>query len=234
MSEHAPALPRLSPGENLRDAARQALEAALVSGRLQPGLVYSVPSLAEGLGVSATPVREAMLDLASDGLVVSVRNKGFRVCEPTPHQLDDLVATRALLEIPTVVTLSLTLDAGRVRRIEALRPVARRIVEAAGRDDLVAYVEADTRFHLGLLAEAGNDALVDVVRRLRARSRLLGLAAMAQDGQLLRQAREHEELLDVVLSGDGAATESAMRKHLRDVRGESADDRRLGVAVPGQ
>ncbi|MFF4607591.1 GntR family transcriptional regulator, partial [Streptomyces sp. NPDC001339] len=62
--------------ERLRDQVSHALRAALISGELRPGVVYSAPTLAGDFGISATPVREAMLDLAREGLVEPVRNKG--------------------------------------------------------------------------------------------------------------------------------------------------------------
>src|ERR1700754_2820324 len=87
---------------SLREQVSEALRAALVSGELRAGGVYSAPGLAERFGVSATPVREAMLDLAKAGLVEAVPNKGFRVTELTERGLDEDTAIRALLEPPTV------------------------------------------------------------------------------------------------------------------------------------
>ena len=74
---------------SLREQVTSALRAAVISGEMRPGVVYSAPSLAARFRVSATPVREALLDLVKEGLVVSVRNKGFRVTEVTDRQLDD-------------------------------------------------------------------------------------------------------------------------------------------------
>jgi DNA-binding GntR family transcriptional regulator len=68
---------------SLRDQVRRSLEAAMIAGELLPGQLYSAPSLGERFGVSATPVREAMHDLAKDGFVVAERNRGFRVLEIT-------------------------------------------------------------------------------------------------------------------------------------------------------
>ncbi len=68
---------------NLRGQAVEMLRASIVAGELEPGEIYSAPALAERLGVSATPVREAMLDLAKDGLVEPVRNRGFRIVSST-------------------------------------------------------------------------------------------------------------------------------------------------------
>ncbi|MGW3070717.1 GntR family transcriptional regulator, partial [Streptomyces sp. NPDC001130] len=198
-----------------RERVADALRAALIAGELRPGEVYSAPSLAARFGVSATPVREAMLDLVKEGLVATVPNKGFRVTAVSDKQLDEYTHIRALIEIPTVAALARTAD--RVS-LEALRPAAREIVSAAAAGDLIAYVEADTRFHLGLLALAGNTHLVEVVADLRGRSRLYGLTALVQAGRLLASAEEHLQLLDALLERDEKAVHAIMTRHLGHVR----------------
>ncbi|MFF8996531.1 GntR family transcriptional regulator [Streptomyces achromogenes] len=216
------ALPRLGGRRSsYRERVADALRAALIAGELRPGEVYSAPSLAARFGVSATPVREAMLDLAKEGLVDTVPNKGFRVTVVSDRQLDEYTQIRALIEIPTVVDLARTAD--RVS-LEALRPAAREIVVAAAAGGLIAYVEADTRFHLGLLALAGNAHLVEVVADLRKRSRLYGLTALVQAGRLLASAEEHLELLDALLERDEQAVHAVMTRHLGHVRGLWAAD----------
>ncbi|MFB8180350.1 GntR family transcriptional regulator [Streptomyces sp. NPDC055966] len=221
-----PALPRLGGRRSsYRERVADALRAALIAGELRPGEVYSAPSLAARFGVSATPVREAMLDLAKEGLVDTVPNKGFRVTAVSDRQLDEYTHVRALIEIPTVAALARTAD--RVS-LEALRPAAREIVTAAAAGDLIAYVEADTRFHLGLLALAGNAHLVEVVADLRGRSRLYGLTALVRAGRLLASAQEHLELLDALLERDERSVHEIMTRHLGHVRslwaaGEDSD-----------
>ncbi|MFF9172684.1 GntR family transcriptional regulator [Streptomyces sp. NPDC014793] len=213
----APALPRLGGRRSsYRERVADALRAALIAGELRPGQVYSAPSLAARFGVSATPVREAMLDLAKEGLVDTVPNKGFRVTAVSERQLDEYTHVRALIETPTVEELARTAD--RVS-LEALRPAAREIVAAAAAGDLIAYVEADNRFHLGLLALAGNAHLVEVVADLRGRSRLYGLTSLVEAGRLLASAEEHLELLDALLERDEKAVREIMTRHLGHVRG---------------
>lgn len=209
-------LPSVAPRTSLREQVGDALRAALVSGALRPGVVYSAPGLAERFGVSATPVREAMLDLAKAGLVEAVPNKGFRVTELTERDLDEYTAIRALLEPPTVA--SVAAHAPR-ERIEELRPLAEAIVAAAVRRDVLAYVEADNAFHLALLALAGNGHLVEVVRDLRYRSRLYGVPGLAERDELEPSARQHVELLDLVASGDADAAAAFTTAHLRHIRG---------------
>jgi DNA-binding GntR family transcriptional regulator len=215
--QHIPDLPVLGGRKpSHRERVADALRAALIAGELRPGEVYSAPGLAARFGVSATPVREAMLDLVREGLVDTVPNKGFRVTAVSEKQLDEFGHIRSLIEIPTTVGLATTADPA---ALEALRPVAEEVVTSAAAGDLVAYVEADLRFHLGLLALAGNDHLVEVVRDLRRRSRLYGLTALVEAGRLQASAEEHLELLDALLARDEDAVREVMTRHLGHVRG---------------
>lgn len=209
-------LPTVSERQSLREQVAHALRAALITGEMRPGMVYSAPVLAAQFGVSATPVREAMLDLAKEGLVEAVRNKGFRVTELSDRDLDELTEIRRLIEVPTVAQLA---DAGRAPSFETLRPLAQAIVDAAERGDLLAYVDADIRFHLDLLALAGNSRLVEVVRDLRNRARLYGLSSLHRRGALTDSAREHLTLLALLSEGDASGAERLMRDHIRHVRG---------------
>ncbi len=218
--ETRPSLLAFAPRQNLREQVAEALRSALVAGQLRPGVVYSAPTLAEQFGVSATPVREAMLDLAKEGLVEAVRNRGFRITALTERDLDEYTEIRLLLEPPTVGQVAATAAKD---DIEALRPLAQDIVDAAAERDILSYVKADTIFHLALLKLAGNDHLVEVVRDLRHRSRLYGVSALAGQDKLLPSAREHLDILDVVLSGDAAAAEKLTRHHLQHIRGIWAD-----------
>ncbi|MGI5459585.1 GntR family transcriptional regulator [Streptomyces sp. CA-249302] len=209
-----PALGGRSP--NYRERVVDVLRAALISGELRPGQVYSAPALAPRLGVSATPVREAMLELVKEGMVEIVPNKGFRVSVLSEQQLDEYTHIRSLIEIPTTVGLAATADPA---DLKALRATAMECVTSAGKGDLIAYVEADLNFHLGLLALAGNEHLVEVVRDLRRRSRLYGLTALVESGRLEASAREHLELLDALLARDAEKTREVMTRHLGHVRG---------------
>lgn len=212
-------LPSLESRRSMRSQVIHALRAALVTGQMQPGAVYSAPTLAAQFGVSPTPVREAMVELAKEGLVTVVPNKGFRVRELSERELDEITAIRLLLEVPVTASLAGTLGAD---RLAELRPMAQAIVDLAAAKDLVAYVEADRQFHLSLLAAAGNQQLVDLVGELRARSRLLGLGPLADTGELAANAVEHVDLLDLIEAGDAAGVEALMRVHIGHVRGRWA------------
>ena len=206
----------LATRRSYREGVVEVLRAALVSGQMKPGRLYSAPTLAGQLGVSATPVREAMSELAAQGMVEVVRNRGFRVRELSDVELDEITQLRQLIEVPTTAALARSCDPD---AIDAIRPLAASIETAARRGDLIGYIEADRRFHLALLALAGNRQLVDVVDRLRAKARLYGIRELAERGLLIRSAQEHAAILDHLVAHDVEGTERLMRRHLGHVRG---------------
>lgn len=225
MSSHGvTGLPEIGERVSLRERVAESLRAALVSGRMAPGTTYSIPALAEQFGVSATPVREAMLDLVNEGIVAPVPNKGFRVVELTEEELDQVTELRRLLEVPTVRDLAGRMSASSLKRLRAL---ASAVHDAAQRGDVVAYVESDRELHLALLAEAGNPRLVEMVGRLRDQSRLYGLEQLAADGVLVDSAAEHVRLIEALESGDRRAAEKVMAHHLDHVRGIWASRREV-------
>src|SRR5579862_6729020 len=87
---------------NLREEAVEVLRAAILGGELEPGSIHSAVGLAELMGVSPTPVREAMLELARSGLVEVLPNRGFRVTVVDDRDLDEIAELRKLLEVPAL------------------------------------------------------------------------------------------------------------------------------------
>jgi DNA-binding GntR family transcriptional regulator len=181
--------------------------------------VYSAPQLAERFGVSVTPVREALLELVRDGLLVAVRNRGFRVVDPDPAELDAVGEVRLLLEPEAAALAAQRPTDLRTAAEGGLREAARRVVEAAAAGDAAGHVQADRAFHAALLELAGNPVLAETVLRLRDRSRLYGSGQVAP-GTLEQAAAEHYELLDLVAAGDAPAARAAMTAHVRHVRRE--------------
>ncbi|MGH3168320.1 MAG: GntR family transcriptional regulator, partial [Trebonia sp.] len=187
----------VSRASSLRDQVTDALRAALIAGRMRPGIVYSAPVLATMLGVSPTPVREAMQELVKEGLVEVARNRGFQVAAVTERELDELAAIRQLIEVPTMGAVAEARDQSMDGEFTRLRQVARDLEAAAEAEDLVSYMRLDTEFHASFLALHGNTELVTVVRGLRSRSRLYGLESLARAGNLVTSTREHRQMIDL-------------------------------------
>ncbi len=202
--------------ENLRTKVESSLAAAIISGELEQGVLVTVPALAAQFAVSATPVREAMLDLEKRGFVESVKNKGFRVTTVSTQDLREIVTIRKWLEAPAMRIVAEHLKGA---PLDAYRTLADRIVANVEQVDFRGYLAADTAFHLALLELTGNRRLVDIVAELRRQTRMTGLVGLKNTEMLHRSAHEHHELLDLLGVGDGPAAEQLMVRHVGHVLG---------------
>lgn len=214
--ETTPLIRNLGERLSVRDRVTEALREAMVAGTMKPDTVYSAPALAQLLGVSATPVREAMIDLVREGHVEAIRNRGYRVVPISDDDLDDIIDMRTLLEVPTVARVA---EVATLAQISALRPIAAEVDRTAAEGLLREHITADNAFHLGLLAIAGNRMVVNEVRRLRGLTRLSALQEMYDDGRLRQTAAEHGQLLDLIEAGDSRGASQLMARHLGHARG---------------
>ncbi|MFF1474102.1 GntR family transcriptional regulator [Streptomyces mirabilis] len=200
---------------SVRGQILDALRTALVAGELAPGQVYSAPVLGERFGVSATPVREAMQQLALEGAVEVVPNRGFRVVRRGTRELAELAEIRALLEVPVVLRLARTVPAARWAE---LRPLAEAAARAASAGCRATYAECDRAFHHAMLALAGNDQLVQIADDLHRRAQwpLVGGPVPRGRADLMADAAEHLALLDALTAQDLPAVQSVVREHFAD------------------
>jgi DNA-binding GntR family transcriptional regulator len=201
---------------NLREEAVQVLRAGILGGELAPGSIHSAVGLAEQLGVSPTPVREAMLELARSGLVEVLPNRGFRVTVVDDQDLDEICAVRLALEVQALgPVIALASDA----QLAALRAPLQELESAASRRDVSGFLVADRRFHLDMLALARNRRLLAIVAELRDQARITGMQSLAAAGVLEATASEHRPILDAVIARDVDAAQSLMAAHLKNTRG---------------
>jgi DNA-binding GntR family transcriptional regulator len=200
-------------GDRTTLAARalDGLRAAIVAGRLAAGERYSVGALAAELGVSRTPVREALLALERQGLVRFERNKGVRILAPSAADLEEVFALRLLLEVPAARRA-----AGRLAPagLDDLDAALAAMEEAAAAGDEAAFMAHDQRFHALLLAAAGSPRLVAAVGQLRDHVRSAGASTVGRSRDLHAIHAEHVAIRDAVRAGDPAAAAAAMRAHL--------------------
>lgn len=208
---------------SLRDQALETLRQAIVSGEIRAGELHSATVVAKRLGVSVSPVREAMLTLVHEGILEPVRNRGFRVNEVAEDDLREIIELRLWLEIPAMVEL-----AGRpeelVDELPGLYELSAEIDQLAADGDPVGFLVRDREFHLRLLALHGNGRLVDSVAVLRDQTRLYGIPHLARAGRLVETAAEHGQMLEAIEAGDPTRVAEIMRLHLSHVTGEWAGD----------
>lgn len=211
---------------SLRGEAVRRIRAAIIYGEIAPREIHSGAVLAARMGVSVTPVREALLELTNRGMVEQVRNRGFRVVEHTAADLDAALELRELVEVPMLTRLAGAVDGADA---EHLRGIVEAGVAAARRNDTPAFLDLDRTFHLGLLARAGNPRVVDVVDQVLDHLRLARFAE--EHDALVPVAQGHGAILAAIVSGDRTAVEAAARAHLALTRTawESSSRRTAGA-----
>jgi DNA-binding GntR family transcriptional regulator len=196
--------------ESLAAKVVQTVHGAIVSGELAPGSIYSVNRLAEQLAVSRTPVREAMIKLAAQGMVRFEKNRGIRILQASPQDIEEVFSLRLLLEVPAAARSTALFTAADRRR---LRQAYNAMQKAADAGDEPQMMMQDRTFHGLLLKGTGNLRLAKVVNELRDSVLLRGVTSPPLRS-LPEIVQEHEPILVSVEQGDAAGAAQAMRDHL--------------------
>jgi DNA-binding GntR family transcriptional regulator len=214
MPEKLMALPldRLSaPPASLTDQAVSAIRQAIREGALVPGQLYSAYQIADYLGVSRSPVREALMRLAESGMVSFERNRGFRIVVPGPRDIAEVFQLRLLLEVPAARQAASAASAELVSGLRAEFDAMRR---ASADHDEPVFMRHDQRLHALIVAATGNSRVVKVVDGLRDLTRLVGASTVDRSRDLDDILAEHLPILDAIAAGDGAAAGRAMADHI--------------------
>lgn len=202
----------LSVNQSLREQTLVILRQGLVTGEIEVGVIYSAAAVASRLGVSTSPVREAMVTLVSEGLMESVRNRGYRVVPLSDEDRREIYQLRLLLEPPAMSILA-SEARSHTAALEDLRGAAEATVERARDGDLLGHLEADRNFHLALMQLVGNRHLTDFVMKLRDQTRRYSIRSLPPQ-QLVANAEEHFELLTAIIEGNPQGAEDVMMRHL--------------------
>jgi DNA-binding GntR family transcriptional regulator len=200
-----------SSRESLASQVYRALLEAIVVGELAPGSLHSVGKLAERIGVSRSPVREALITLADQGMVVFERNRGVRIQQTTAHDLEEVFSLRLLLEVPAAFRAAQQMQADDVQRLaEALGTVE----EFAAAPTVRAQQELDFGFHRVILDAAGNRRLTAVIDNLWTHQRLRGVSTAGRTREPADIHHDHERIYRGIADGDAKGAAVAMRDHL--------------------
>jgi DNA-binding GntR family transcriptional regulator len=192
----------------------------IASGQLKPGEQLVEARLAAELGVSKTPVREALIRLQRDGLVEIEPYRGARVLQPSPGDVREILELRRLLECHIARELAAQ------RPAEVLRALGDSI--ARGREALEAGDEARvadslTEFSDVMTEACGNRRLANVLDELRSVLLLIGTSALRAPGREARSLEQHEQILAALDDGDPAAAAAATEAHILSVEHDSID-----------
>lgn len=215
-------------GATLADRVYREVRGRLLEGEVPQDRFFREQGLSEEIGVSRTPVREALARLASEGFLERIPHRGFRVPDESLSRLLELYPIVAALEVLAGRLAFPGLDAG---DLEELRRINGRLREAVEAGDVAAAVDRNDRFHALIAERSGNERLGRLLEDLRAQLRRLETWYYSDPSHGERSVREHRELVDALAEGRRDRALEILEGNMRLTRREllrelgRADDR---------
>ncbi|MER5773104.1 GntR family transcriptional regulator [Streptomyces sp. NPDC002039] len=204
-------MPSAATAVTAADRVYRHVKQGVLDRRFEGGLLLTEGEVAEAVGVSRTPVREALLRLETEGLLKLYPKKGALVLPVSVQEIADVIETRLLVEEFTA-RKAVPAPPALLDRLAALIVEQRRHA-AAG--DLVALMAADRGFHAEIVRHAGNQILCRLYDQLRDRQLRMGVALLhSHPERVERTLVEHTEILDALRSGNADTAAAAVRAHV--------------------
>ncbi len=201
----------LDPTRHAAPQVLEALRAAIVSLELAPGSALDRAELAQRFGVSQTPVRDALIRLSEEGLVVIRAQSATQVSRIDVPAAREAHVLRRSVEIEIARLLALAPDAAVIR---SLRTQVARQAELAARQDYAGFIAADKEFHRLMYVAAGLPRLWGVVTRMSGHTDRLRLLHVPADGKAESIQAGHLAILEAIEAGQVEAAQQAVREHL--------------------
>ncbi len=197
----------------LRELVLDAIRSAIMSGILQPRERLMEIQMAEELGVSRTPIREALRKLELEGFIVMVPRKGAYVADLSFKDIADVFEIRAALE-----GLAAGLAAERITE-EELEDMERLLVEkreAITQNDIGKLVEVDTKFHELMYKASRNERLSSIISNLREQIQRFRLTSLSFPGRMKESLDEHKKIVEAIQSRDSQIARHVAQEHIEN------------------
>lgn len=197
---------------SLKELAVQSIKKAIFDRKLEPGVLYSDVAIAKTLGISKTPVREALIDLASRSLMVHEPRKGFKIRQLTEEDVRNLYDYREMLESAVISRLVPRITP---QETENLGHILTERKKAGKSTSQMSSIMADRLFHLRLAELCGNPYLLNAIQQVRDLCDLAGVRSLQTIGRTDEAQREHEALFEMIKRRSINGARHAMEDHLR-------------------
>lgn len=195
----------------LRDVVFNTLRQEILTGKMKPGERLMEIHLANKLGVSRTPIREAIRKLELEGLVIMIPRRGAEVAQITWKNLKDVLEVRRALD---VLAIELACERMPQEGIGSLYKACETFEAATKTQDTRKIAEADVAFHDIIVASTGNNRLIQLVNNLAEQMYRYRFEYLKDDSQHRMLVREHQEMYQSILNGDKAAAANVVKKHI--------------------
>lgn len=205
-------LGRLLPAPSLKEMALATIKEAMFSKKLEQEVMYTEAALTSELGISRTPVREALIHLASRGLITYFPRKGFKIKRLTEKDVENLFELRLALELAVIRHITPTLTKASLAEIEKARAQYGKAVQTR---DPIESIQANMTFHACLAELTENSYLINALDEIRDLTNLAGLRSLEVGSRTGEALEEHERIVAELKrrSLNGALRE--MEAHIR-------------------
>ena len=195
----------------LRDVVFNTLRQAILRGEMEPGERLMEIQLAQKLGVSRTPIREAIRKLELEGLVIMIPRKGAEVAHITEKDMKDVLEVRSTLE---ELVVELAIKNVTDEKIEELKCANKVFESAIVSKDAVNIVEADVKFHDILYSMTNNARLIQIINNLREQMYRYRVEYLKNNDVYEQLVEEHELLIQAVIKHDKAQAKDIICRHI--------------------
>lgn len=195
----------------LRDVVFNTLRQEILTGKMKPGERLMEIHLANKLGVSRTPIREAIRKLELEGLVIMIPRKGAEVAQISWKSLKDVLEVRRALD---VLAIELACERMAAEQLEALYKACEGFEEATKTKDTRKIAEADVAFHDIIVASTGNQRLIQLVNNLSEQMYRYRFEYIKDSSQHQTLVEEHKEMYRSIQSKDKKAAAGVVKKHI--------------------
>ncbi|MDF9787890.1 GntR family transcriptional regulator [Polynucleobacter sphagniphilus] len=195
----------------LYEEVAERLREQIFAHQMAPGSWVDEQSLALQLGISRTPMREAIKVLAAEGLITMYMNRGAYVTEVDRRDLEQIFTVLSLLEGQAAKETALRATEDQLTELDNLH---HRLEKAAADRDLDQFFEINVKFHELIQGIAGNRWMNNTIADLRKVLKLQRRDSLNRTGRMQNSVIEHRQILEAILKRDPIAAEAAMRKHL--------------------
>lgn len=195
----------------LRDVVFNTLRQAILRGELKPGERLMEIQLANKLGVSRTPIREAIRKLELEGLVLMIPRKGAEVADITEKSLKDVLEVRRALE---ELSVKLTCDRITKEEIKELEQAAENFKKTLKSKDITEIAEADVRFHDVIYTATKNQKLIQLLNNLHEQMYRYRIEYLKDEEVYPKLLKEHKEIIERISKGEKEAAARMVCEHI--------------------
>jgi len=203
-----------------KEKAYQAIKQAIIAGQLETAIIYNIMELSQAFDVGRTPAREALVILASEGLIEPIPRSGYQVKSLSVHDMLEIFHLRTVLEVEGIGLAAERITDEDIYLLEENNRQEQEIVSNPHSDVSVQSYhkgyDLNLEFHLTIARASGNNKLVKLVEKM-----LNELERVLAYDRYIAEPRQHSEILEVLKRRDKLGSQEAMKRHIEDTQNRS-------------